>query len=206
MQDHATRAACNPACGPDCSPVSSAPVLGRWRDALDRADAAEMPIVRSMVALTRFRTLRALTVAVNLLGNGWAYLAIAAGLFLWGSPKAWAVTATALAATAGSHAIYALVKRQVARLRPFERDPSLPPLANVLDRYSFPSGHCMTLTAVLVPIVQGAPSSWPYALFALALLAWCRVAAAHHYPSDVAAGICLGLAIATPLTRFMVPA
>lgn len=180
--------------------------MRRWQEVLALADAAELPFVRRMVDMTRFKFIRALTVAVNLLGNGWIYLAIMAGLYLWGSPKAWAVAGTALAATAGSHAIYAIVKRQIARLRPFERDLSLQPLARVLDRYSFPSGHCMTLTAVLVPIVYAAPSAWPYGLFALALLAWCRVAAAHHYPSDVAAGICLGLAVATPLTRLMVPA
>lgn len=198
MQNHAEQAA--------CQRMPSDTVVQRWRTALSRADTVEIPIVRRIVTFTQYRYLRALTLAVNLLGNGWVYLAIGTALYLSGSPKAWPIAGAALASTAGSHAIYAVVKRMVARLRPFERDPSMPSLARVLDRYSFPSGHCMTLTAVLVPIVQGAPSSWPYALIALALLAWCRIAAAHHYPSDVVAGICLGVTVAVPLSHFMVPA
>jgi undecaprenyl-diphosphatase len=178
----------------------------RWRDVLEYADAIEMPLVRSLVGMTRFRVVRGVILAVNLLGNGWVYLAILGALYMSGSPKAWPIAGAAFAAVAGSHAIYAIVKRMIARLRPFERDPSMLPLARALDRYSFPSGHCTTFTAVLVPIVCAAPVFWPYALIALAVLSWCRIAAAHHYPSDVVAGICLGIAVAIPFTNLMVPA
>jgi undecaprenyl-diphosphatase len=37
------------------------------------------------------------------------------------------------------------------------------------------------------------------------VLSWCRLAAAHHYPSDVLAGIGLGAVIAIPLARVLVP-
>jgi undecaprenyl-diphosphatase len=182
------------------------PLAQRWQGVLAYADAIEMPIVRRLVGMTRFKVVRGLTLAVNLLGNGWVYLVILAALYLSGSPKAWPIAGAALAAVAGSHAIYAVVKRMIARLRPFEHDPSMLPLASVLDRYSFPSGHCMTLAAVLVPIIYAVPAFWPYALIALAVLSWCRIAAAHHYPSDVVAGICIGMAVALPFSRLMVPA
>ena len=53
----------------------------------------------------------------------------------------------------------------------------------------------MTLVCVAVPIVHSAPWLWPYALCHLVLLSVCRLAAAHHYPSDVLSGICIGLGV-----------
>lgn len=184
---------------------SEATPCSRWRGILARADRMEMRMVRWFAAMTRFRVVRSVTIAINLLGNGWVYAPIALGLILAHISNAWAIVGAALLATGFAHALYALIKRGIARLRPFERDPSLQPLARVLDRYSFPSGHCMTLTAVLVPIVRNTPDVWPIAAAALGVLAWGRMAAAHHYPSDTIAGVCLGAAISVPVSIWLVP-
>ena len=43
-----------------------------------------------------------------------------------------------------AHALYPWVKSYMARLRPMDRDGALESLLKPLDRYSCPSGHCMT--------------------------------------------------------------
>lgn len=177
-----------------------------WRSVFEYLDAIEMGMVRRSCRWTHFKPIRRATIAVNLLGNGWLYPMIGVALALSGLAHAWKIVMAALLATGVAHAIYAVAKRVIGRKRPFERDPALQPLARVLDRYSFPSGHCMTLTAVLTPIVHAAPVLWPAAIAALAILSWCRLAAAHHFPSDVLAGIGLGAAVAVPLARALVPA
>jgi undecaprenyl-diphosphatase len=62
----------------------------------------------------------------------------------------------------------------------------------------------MTLTAVLLPIMHARPALWPFAAGALGALAWCRLASAHHYPSDVLAGACVGAAIALPVSAWLI--
>lgn len=176
---------------------------GGWRRVLANADAIELRIVRRLASATRFRSMRSFTHAINTLGNGWIYPPITVALLLSGMRNARTIAIAALLATLVAHALYALLKRSVARRRPFEKDPTLVPLARVLDRYSFPSGHCMTLSTVLMPIVHAIPTSWPFAAGALGMLAWCRLASAHHYPSDVLAGAGLGAAIAVPISTWL---
>jgi undecaprenyl-diphosphatase len=178
---------------------------GRWGHVLTRADQLELRSVRYLSAMTRFRTVRSLTLLVNLLGNGWIYPPILLAILLSNLSNGWTVIGIAFLATAVAHALYAVIKRRIARPRPCEKDPGLSPLTRALDRYSFPSGHCMTLTAVLVPLVRSVPDLWPAAIAALCILAWCRLAAAHHYPSDTLAGIGLGAAVATPFAVWLIP-
>ncbi|NEX64054.1 phosphatase PAP2 family protein [Noviherbaspirillum galbum] len=191
---------------PDLPLAPASGERSRWRDAMRRLDAREMRTVERWRAAADGGVVRQLTAGVNLLGNGWIYLPIAIALMVSSLAHAWWVLGTALLATAIAHLLYGRLKRRVRRLRPFERNTGLAPISRVLDRYSFPSGHCMTLTAVLTPIVVSAPACWPAAACALAVLSWCRIAAAHHYPSDVLAGVLLGASIAYPLARLMLPA
>ncbi|MDM5175755.1 phosphatase PAP2 family protein [Massilia sp. DJPM01] len=178
----------------------------RWRCTLLRAGRLELIIVQRIVPLARYRIVRFTTNIINLLGNGWVYAPLAGAIFLAQIRHPVAVLQAALLSTLIAHLFYRVLKQRVARLRPFERDPALRSLTKVLDKYSFPSGHCMTLTTALVPIAHAAPATLPLAAGALALLALCRLIAAHHYPSDVLAGIGLGAAIALPVSAWLVPA
>jgi undecaprenyl-diphosphatase len=154
--------------------------------------------VRHQARLGRQTYVRPFVLALNRLGNGWLYPLLAAVL-LWGSPEHFLTIMAAAGMAAGlGHLIYPLIKRSVARVRPCDLDPAIPPLLKVLDRYSFPSGHCMTITAVSLPLVIVQPAwSLPAAL-ACALIAWARMLAAHHYPSDILAGMALGAVAALP--------
>ena len=68
-----------------------------------------------------------------------------------------------------------------------------------LDIHSFPSGHTMTMTGVVVPLVVYWPASLSASIFMVCGLAWSRLATAHHFPSDVLAGALLGIAVGYPV-------
>lgn len=162
----------------------------RWK----RLDDLELRVVRRFAALGQFRSVRSVTVIVNLLADGWIYLPIALALYLLSDSDPWKVIAQAVLAVLIAHAIHAPLKRWLRRQRPMDCDPRLP-RTRVLDRYSFPSGHCMTLVCVAVPVVHHTPWLWPAATLYVILLAACRLIAAHHYPTDVLSGIFIGLGV-----------
>ena len=160
----------------------------------------EMAFVRQHVAAARTPGVKTIALVLNHLGNGWLY-PLLAGLLWWAHPEVFgAIAAPGGAAAIASHAVYPWIKRAVARDRPCQKDPALPSLLRVLDRYSFPSGHCMTITAVAIPVCAALPQLTAPAALACALVAWARVAAAHHYPTDIVAGIALGAVVSVPIT------
>jgi undecaprenyl-diphosphatase len=90
-------------------------------------------------------------------------------------------------------AIYRVVKRRVARPRPFVSCPGIRCCTHPLDDFSFPSGH--TLHAIAFALVLGYHfpfSVWWAAPFAL-LVAASRMVLGLHYPSDVAVGAAIGV-------------
>ncbi|MEZ5666480.1 MAG: phosphatase PAP2 family protein [Alphaproteobacteria bacterium] len=159
----------------------------------------ELAVVRIAARWGRTAPLRPLALLLNRLGNGWLYVALAAGLLLADPGRFPAVAGAATAAALLAHAVYPWIKRQVQRPRPFEADPALTPLLPTLDAFAFPSGHCMTVVAVLIPLCAAYPGlALPAALLGAAI-AWARLVAAHHYPSDLVAGFALGAAVGLPM-------
>jgi undecaprenyl-diphosphatase len=140
-----------------------------------------------------------LAVAISKLGNGWIYLILAPIVLIGLGWQGMHVAALAGVNAALLHMLYPLIKRRFGRKRPFQTDPRLPSLLRTLDDHSFPSGHAMTLTGVLAPIVIAWPAATLSAGLLLASMAWSRIATAHHYPSDVAAGVALGAGLSYPL-------
>lgn len=134
---------------------------------------------------------------ISKLGDGIAWLVFALVPVMIGIDGGWGIAAEVMGGTALNIAIYSLIKRQTTRQRPFVSVPDITLLEQPLDRYSFPSGHTMhaTFFATLLPYyVPGlAWILWPFA----GLIAASRVALGLHYPTDVAAGAILGLAMAS---------
>jgi undecaprenyl-diphosphatase len=167
--------------------------LRRWSAGWHRIEMRCVGFQRRLGACWPFG---ALSAVANWLGNGWLYLLLASVLLFVGSRRAYLVLLHAGMAVGTAHAVYPWIKRRVGRLRPFERVPQWHPSTPVLDRYSFPSGHCMTATAVAMPLALAYPP-WLWAIVAAALvIAWARMACAHHYPTDLVAGCALGTASA----------
>ncbi len=163
---------------------------------------ADVAIVRLCVASARTAVGRRLAVDVSRMGNGVIYPALAALMILGcGARGCYAVIAAAIN-VGFIHSVYPMIKRHAARQRPFQAYSDLQPLLATLDEHSFPSGHVMTLTAALVPIVIAIPGTLSLSLAAWCAMAWARLASAHHYPSDVVAGAAIALAVSYPLSRY----
>ncbi len=169
-----------------------------WIETLQEAD---LEAVRIISRTARRPVARLSAIAISKLGNGWFYMFLAALLFSrWGAARGSRIILLAGVNAGVMHCLYPLIKNRYQRRRPFKVDPELSSLLSTLDEHSFPSGHAMTLSAVLAPIVI----LWPAMAFSSVLmvvgLAWSRVATAHHYPSDVLAGALLGLGLGYPLS------
>jgi undecaprenyl-diphosphatase len=170
---------------------------------LERLDRAEIRWVERQNRLTRHASLRAAAMWVSRSGNGWLYLGLAIALLPAGTFGALVIAAAAASALV-AHAVYPVAKLFVARPRPFASYTTVTAHGTPLDEYSFPSGHCMTATAVFVAIGTAFPLSIPLAVTAVGLLGWARLACAHHYPSDLLCGMILGVVVAVPICHVLI--
>jgi undecaprenyl-diphosphatase len=170
---------------------------------ITRLDRAEISWVQRQNRLTRNRWLRACAIALTTSANGWIYLFLGITLLVRDVHRGAAIMVAGALSVLISHAVYAFGKAFEARPRPFARHPSVEALRPPLDLYSFPSGHCMTASAVWVAVGTGFPEFIAIGVALCVLLAWARVACAHHYPTDLVGGAALGAAIALPISQLI---
>jgi undecaprenyl-diphosphatase len=171
-----------------------------WASSKQRLSHADLVAVHVVSRSARWRIGRASAVAVSRLGNGWLYPILGLMIFEHFGNKAVRVIIACCLNAGLLHCLYPYIKRRVGRPRPFRTDDRLPSLFGVLDEHSFPSGHAMTLSGVLVPIVLAWPGSAGAAVALMVLMGWARIASGHHYPSDIGAGAALGFVLAYPLS------
>jgi undecaprenyl-diphosphatase len=175
----------------------------RLHSVLRRLDAQEVSYVRILVNKSRKHPrLGALNGFINSMGNGWLYLPLAIMLFLLKGWGAWRFMVAASLSVTIAHLLYPWVKSFLARQRPHDFDPDLRSTVKALDLYSCPSGHCMTATAVGIPLVLTLPSALIPMLAVWLIIAWSRLSLAHHYPTDLLLGGLMGSVIAVPVARF----
>jgi undecaprenyl-diphosphatase len=167
-------------------------------EAFRRLKQAEMPIVASVVAFSEPAPMRTILRLTNFLSDGWIYSVL---LFFLLFEKDWRMLLVSLLAVAICFGIYYATKPVLARVRPCHEAITLVAQPRCLDQYSFPSGHCMTLTVLSVLLSWQYHAIAPILLGAVILLCWARMAAAHHYPSDLIGGIGIGLAVGVPIAR-----
>jgi undecaprenyl-diphosphatase len=141
-------------------------------------------------------------IAISKLGNGYIYIILAALAFYYAGNNSLPIILLGMINAIILHVLYPIIKKKFGRRRPFIVDIQLPSLLKTLDDHSFPSGHAMTLTGVLTPIVIVWPSVSYSALVLIISMAWSRIATAHHFPSDVIAGISIGICIAYPMSSY----
>jgi undecaprenyl-diphosphatase len=135
---------------------------------------------RSLVAITRAANYTRL------------WLAIAGGLALCGGPRGrraatQSVIALAIAAAVANGPAKLLVRRR----RPFHR--SQPALIHMPRSTSFPSGHSAAAFAFATAASAELPPLAPVFLALAAAVAYSRVHTGVHYPSDVVAGVAIGI-------------
>lgn len=96
-----------------------------------------------------------------------------------------------------------LIKHLINRPRPFIDHPELPALIAHPLSSSFPSGHSATSFAALtVLMTTEKPTRW-LAMAGAILIAFSRIYLHVHYPTDVLAGILLGISIGAVMVRMM---
>ncbi len=178
-----------------------------WASSKQRLSAADLVAVHFFSRSARWRIGRTSAFVISKLGNGWLYPLLALMIFEHlGRGKAIPVIIAAGLNAGALHCLYPAIKRYIGRPRPFRTDASLSSLFGVLDEHSFPSGHAMTLTGVLVPIVLAWPECFSAAVALILLMGWARIASGHHYPTDICAGAALGLGLAYPLSLLILAA
>lgn len=182
------------------SPVRAS--LGR-PTLFERLDTQELRIVRSAVVLARPPALRALVVALNYLGNGWLYLLIGLVTLALGGGAGLRLVVASATAVGLAFCVYPAIKSRIARLRPCDVDLELRSAVKALDRYSCPSGHCMTAAAVGVTMAWTFPAGAVLIALGWLVIAWSRLSAGHHYPSDLVVGGLLGTAASLLVSRLL---
>ncbi len=149
-------------------------------------------------------SLTAVATALDGMDNWWLLAPLLAVLIgaLWYTGRM--VQAVYLAATAA----VALVLNPILKLLFLRPRPDSAFVAT--SSYAFPSGHTTTATAIATTLALIAwPTRWRWPVVAAAVLfplamAWSRVYLGTHWPSDVAAGLFLGLAVAL-FVRLLMP-
>jgi membrane-associated phospholipid phosphatase len=91
-----------------------------------------------------------------------------------------------------AHAAAVVIKRVVRRPRP--HDPAVAVNAGVPSKLSFPSAHATSTTAAA--ILLGRTTGLPLPAVLVPPMALSRLVLGVHYPSDVAAGVVIGAAVA----------
>ncbi len=98
--------------------------------------------------------------------------------------------------------VYKLIKSGTERLRPFMVDDQIQLGTTPLDKYSFPSGHTLHATAFSIVVVYYFPIlAWVVSPFAF-LVAMSRIVLGLHYPTDVLAGVIIGVILAVVVLSF----
>lgn len=86
-------------------------------------------------------------------------------------------------------------KLSLERKRPYKAYPEeIRAIGKKFLDSSLPSSHVSSMVGGLVVFVYFYQFFWPWAIVIVALLGWSRIHNGMHYPSDILAGIVLGLA------------
>ena len=185
-----------------CAAIEHARPSGVCRS-FEQLNSLEISFVRRQAAVIKWSVFRRVAFLLNQAGTFWLYPALVLGLaFAWRS-KATSVLEAAALAVLVCHAIYPLIKAFAGRVRPCDGYPGFDPWSTPLDKYSFPSGHSMTASAAFVPIGFTFPQLIILAVVVWLLLAWARIAVAHHYPTDLLGGAALGVLVSLPISYIM---
>ena len=88
-----------------------------------------------------------------------------------------------------------LLKPLAGRIRPCDIDPTIALLVPHPHDFSFPSGHTGASFAAAYVMLLGKSNLWVCAMVLAGLIAFSRLYLYVHYPTDVLAGIVLGILV-----------
>lgn len=147
--------------------------------------------------LKRYRLVAASVPTISKTGDGYLYPVMTLVFWLMNRQMGAMLFTSALAAFSIEIPLYKLVKHTVRRARPCDALCSVEPLTRVLDRFSFPSGHTAgafvmaTVVSAFYPVVSAVVYAWA------GLVGLSRIYLGVHYPTDVLAGMVVGICCGT---------
>jgi undecaprenyl-diphosphatase len=116
-------------------------------------------------------------------------LGLVLAIHRWKEVAVWACLAMLIAGV-----IVAPMKPAFGRVRPYGKDAR-----------SFPSGDAAAVTAFLVPVAVAFPATRPLAVAGIAAIGTMRIIYGNHFPSDVFAGIAIGILAAAIAASLKIP-
>jgi undecaprenyl-diphosphatase len=128
-----------------------------------------------------------------------------AALWLWrGGRRALKVLLVAVVAMGAADMLaHKVLKPWAARPRPERAGEPVKMRAPANGAYGFPSNHAINMGAAAATLTVAYPAGAVVWAAAAALVSYSRVYVGAHYPSDVLAGLALGLAIGWPWAALM---
>lgn len=131
--------------------------------------------------------------AISKTGDGHLYIAVGVTLLLFGGEVGRAFFFATLLAYGFDVSLYLLIKNTIKRDRPTERLDFYDAWVTPSDKFSFPSGHTAAAFVFAAMVLNFYPLYAPLLLGWAALVGISRVLLGVHYPSDIVAGMVLGL-------------
>ena len=129
---------------------------------------------------------------VSRVGDGWLWYGIIASLLWAGGPTGASAGIRMICVGAIDLVVYRIIKRWIARPRPYRACPDIRACTRTLDEFSFPSGHTLHSVAFSLILTVYYPVFgffvWPFTI----LIAVSRIVLGLHYPSDVIVGAVIG--------------
>jgi undecaprenyl-diphosphatase len=130
------------------------------------------------------------------IGDGYLYPVLGVMILLLDWDKGLTIVLPGLLAFTIELPLFKIIKSKTTRLRPFEALPGIKNLIDAPDRYSFPSGHTAAAFIMAMVIGHGIPILIIPLVIWASLVGLSRIYLGVHYPTDVLAGMMIGIGAA----------
>lgn len=163
---------------------------------LARVHLFDCRVVQRLFASNHRRLMTPMMVGLSRSANGYLYILLIAFLFLVDGELGLSAFSRAFIGFAIELPVYFILKRLIKRPRPFQRMKNIAFVIPPPDHFSFPSGH--TAAAFLMAMILSAvfPGLLIPSLLWATAVGFSRVYVGVHYPTDIFAGMAMGLLIA----------